>query len=431
VKAGSEFFIAFRFLLGRAKEGGRYLRGAAAGIALSLIPIMVTLIVADGMIRGITDRYLELGTGHLRIYNYPEGGEPGPGELALLPEIRGAWVERQGLGVVMGVPASGDAAGSRSGTAKAGATIRAVDPSFWTDSGSRRFLKVIAGTTELADYGEVLLGEELARTVGAEPGSTVYIMSIRVASGGRNVPRTMPFTVKGIVSSGYRELDALWCIMAYESGRRLLAPELSQTFTIVKVADPYGEIDEAAWLVNQALGLDYRVYTWKDLQRAQFSSYESTRQLLLFIMALIVIVAAVNVSSATSMLVIERQRDIAVLKAAGASPGSTSRVFLWSSLLTGLLGSLVGIALGLLIGRFINPIIHSIEKILSFFSGLFNAAPVRILDPGYYLEVIPIVIDWKAVFLIGVFTVLCSVLASWIPSRRAGKIRPIELLRRY
>jgi lipoprotein-releasing system permease protein len=411
-------------------EGGRYLRGAAAGIALSLIPIMVTLIVADGMIRGITDRYLELGTGHLRIYNYPEGGELDPGELAGLPEIRGVWAERQGLGVVMGVPASGNAAGGRSG-AKAGATIRAVDPSFWADEGSRRFINVIAGTTELADYGEVLLGEELARTVGAEPGSTVYIMSIRVASGGRNVPRTMPFTVKGIVSSGYRELDSLWCIMAYESGRRLLAPELSQTFTVVKITDPYRDIDEAAWLVNQALGPDYRVYTWKDLQRSQFSSYESTRQLLLFIMALIVIVAAVNVSSATSMLVIERQRDIAVLKAAGASPGGTSRIFLWSSFLTGLFGSLLGIALGLLIGRFINPIIHSIEKILSFFSGLFNAAPVRILDPGYYLEVIPIVIDWKAVALIGVFTVLCSILASWIPSRRAGKIRPIELLRRY
>ena len=55
---GSGFFIALRYLLGRAKEGGRYLRGAAAGIALSLIPVIVTLIVADGMIRGITDRYL-------------------------------------------------------------------------------------------------------------------------------------------------------------------------------------------------------------------------------------------------------------------------------------------------------------------------------------------------------------------------------------
>jgi lipoprotein-releasing system permease protein len=426
VKAGSEFFIALRYLLGRAKEGGRYLRGAAAGIALSLIPIIVTLIVADGMIQGITDRYLELGTGHLRIYKYQEDKALDPAEIALLPEIRGVWTERQGLGVVMGVPAAG---GQRA--AKAGATIRAIAPSFWTDEGSSRFLKTVAGSVELADSGEVLLGEELARTVGAEVGSMVYIMSIRVAAGGRNIPRTIPFTVRGIVSSGYRELDSLWCIMGYESGQRLLAPELSQTFMVAKIANPYHDADEAAWLVNRTLGPEYRVYTWKDLQRAQYSSYESTRQLLLFIMALIVVVAAVNVSSATSMLVIERQRDIAVLKTAGASPAGTTRVFLCASFLTGLLGAALGITLGLIIGCFINPIIHGLEKIFSFFSGFFHAGPVRILDPGYYLEVIPISIDWKTVFLIGFFTVLCSILASWLPSRRAGKIRPIELLRRF
>ena len=83
MKISPEFFIAVRYLLGRAREGGRYLRGAAAGIALSLIPIMVTLIVADGMIRGITDRYLELGTGHIQVYDYLD---PGGEEFPALPE---------------------------------------------------------------------------------------------------------------------------------------------------------------------------------------------------------------------------------------------------------------------------------------------------------------------------------------------------------
>ena len=96
MKTRAAFFIAFRYLLGRAREGGRYLRGAAAGIALSLIPIVVTLIVADGMIRGITDRFLELGTGHIQIFNFQGSREP---ESALpyiegLPGIRGIWSER-------------------------------------------------------------------------------------------------------------------------------------------------------------------------------------------------------------------------------------------------------------------------------------------------------------------------------------------------
>jgi lipoprotein-releasing system permease protein len=421
VSAGAHFFIALRYLLGRAREGGRYLRGAAAGIALSLIPIMVTLIVADGMIQGITDRYLELGTGHLQVYGYQ--GFPEVEETAALlrgiPGVRGVWAERQGLGLIMG------------GAGKAGAAIRATDPSFWEDPGSLRFLEILDGEGTLRSGREVLLGEELARTVGAELGKPVFIMTLGITAEGRSIPRTLPFTVRGIVSSGYRELDALWCLMSFEGGESLLPPQLFPPCLILKMEDPYQNADAMARRLYQALGPGYGVYTWKTLQRSQYSSYESTRQLLLFIMALIVMVAAVNVSSATSMLAVERQRDIAVLKAAGASPSDTTRIFLWGSLLTGLTGGTIGIALGLGIGCNINPLIRGLESILGFFSRIFRGGEVKILDPGYYLETIPIIIDWKTVFLIGLFTVLCSVAASYFPARRAGKTTPIGLLRKY
>jgi lipoprotein-releasing system permease protein len=131
------------------------------------------------------------------------------------------------------------------------------------------------------------------------------------------------------------------------------------------------------------------------------------------------------------MLVLERQRDIAVLKVTGANAGGVSGVFLWGSFLTGLCGAVIGIALGLFLGYFINPIIHSLEKCLSFFSGLGGGSEVKILDPGFYLETIPVIIDWFAVFLIGCFTILCSVAASWIPARRAGGLKPMDLLRKY
>jgi lipoprotein-releasing system permease protein len=147
-------------------------------------------------------------------------------------------------------------------------------------------------------------------------------------------------------------------------------------------------------------------------------------------MALIVIVAAVNVSSATSMLVIERQKDIAILKISGSSIKGATEIFLWGSLLTGLTGGFIGITLGLLIGSNINFLIRSLEKILSFISGIFNGEEVKILDPGFYLETIPIIIDWSAVTAIWFFAVFCSVFASWIPARRAGKLKPMELLRK-
>ncbi|MDR2178469.1 MAG: FtsX-like permease family protein [Treponema sp.] len=419
MKTGWAFFVAFRYLLGRAKEGGRYLRGAAAGIALSLVPIIVTLIVADGMIRGITDRFIELGTGHLQVYDYTGEGtlDTVVPVIAAAGGVRGVWHERRGLGVVAGK-------GGRQG-----ATIRSVDSSFWVEEGSAAYLTGVAGRSYPQTDRDVVLGQSLAEETGAAVGDTVRIMTVRNMEG-RSVPRITAFTVAGIVSSGYRELDALWCIMSRQGGDRIL-DETSRPGLIVKIDDPYGKAGITAAGLQRILGPHYTVYTWGDLHRAQYSSYESTRQLLLFIMALIVVVAAVNVSSATSMLVIERQRDIAVLKTAGASPRGIVGVFALASLLTGFCGAVLGIGAGLLLGININGLIHGLEGLLSFFSGLFRGGEVKILDPGYYLETIPVIVDWSAVFFIGLFTIICSVAASWIPSRRAGKLKPLELFRKY
>jgi lipoprotein-releasing system permease protein len=421
MKSRTCFFIAIRYLAGRAHEGGRYLRGAAAGIAVSLIPIIVTLIVADGMIRGIIDRYIELGTGHLQVFNFIDSSDIDvvANKVRETDGVREVWSEQRGMGVLV------------SGGKRAGVSIRAIEPSFWEDEGSAAYLEVAAGTARMQTDRDMLLGESLAASIGAKVGDTVRLMTIRAAPDGRSIPRVTAFVVSGIVSSGYHELDALWCIITHEGGRRVFSTESISVSLIVKIDDPYTKADVTAWSLYSSLGAGYSVYTWKDLMRSQYSSYESTRQMLLLIMALIVIVAAVNVSSATSMLVIERQRDIAVLKVTGASVKGVTRVFFWFCFLTGLCGAIIGISAGLLLGNFINPLIRSLEKLLSFFTGLFNGSEVKILDPGFYLETIPITIDWLAVFVIGCFTILCSVAASWIPARRAGKLKPMELLRKY
>lgn len=414
------FFIAFRYLLGRAKEGGRYLRGAVAGIALSLIPIVVTLIVADGMIRGITDRYIELGTGHLQAYNFgdSENLDSIIDELEHVDGIMGHWKERQSLGILVGPKG------------KSGVSIRAVEPEFWEDEGSKKYLEVIEGSAVLESDREILLGTALAEELGIEINKDVRLMTARVTANGSTIPRITPLTVKGIVSSGYRELDSTWCIMTYSMGNQILLSTMSNNHLIIKIDQPYEDAETISGRLLSTLGPRHWVYTWKELQRSQYSSYESTRQILIFIMALIVMVAAVNVSSATSMLALERQRDIAVLKAFGTSPRSISGIFLSASFLTGVFGSIFGISLGLIIGRFINEIIRGLEWFLGRISSLFGGGEVAILDPGYYLEAIPVIIDWKAVAAIGFFTILCSVIASWIPSRKAGKTSPIELLRK-
>ena len=418
--ASASLFVALRFLLGRGREGGRYLRGAAFGIAVSLVPIVVTLVVADGMIRGITERYLELGTGHLEVYGRSSHGEIATQAAAVSSVIgvRGAWPERQGLGIIVGK------------TGKSGATVRALAPGFLADEGTRRYLKTIEGVAVLEAPNDALLGEELARKIGAKAGDTVRLMTARTTSDGRTVPRVAPFVVRGIVSSGYRELDALWFLVRYDTGLRVLASEASRTFLAVKIDDPYGGSDEKAAAVASALGPDYSVYTWSELQRSQYRSFESTRQLLLFIMALVVLVAAVNVASATSMLVVERRRDIAVLKSFGADRRGTTRIFVLGALLAGAMGSVFGISAGLLIANNINGIIHGVDAALAFFARGQGTAP-KLLDPAYYLESIPVVIDWSAIGAIGLFTIGLSALAAWVPARRAGKLVPHVILRKY
>ena len=420
MKIGASFFIAIRYLLGRAKEGGRYLRGAATGIAVSLIPIIVTLIVADGMIRGIIDRFLELGTGHLQVFSFSgsEDLDAAADRIRDIDGVRGVWPETRGTGILVG-------SGGRTG-----ASIRAVDPSFWEDAGSLQYLEIIEGSVTLVTDRDMLLGENLAASIGVRTGDIVRLMTVRTTPDGRNVPRMAAFTVSGIVSSGYHELDALWSIITREGGQRILSPEMSSSSLLVKIDNPYTEVDNMVWHLYSSLGPGFGVFTWKEILSSQYNSYRTTRQLLLFIMAIIVIVAAVNVSSATSMLVIERQRDIAVLKVTGTNERGIARIFLWGSFLTGICGAVIGIAAGLLLGVNINIIIRSLERFLSFFSVRFTGAEVSILDPDFYLETIPIIIDWNVVFMIFLFTIFCSVVASMIPARRAGKLKPMDLLRK-
>jgi len=418
LKNRAAFFIALRYLWARAHEGGRYLRGAAAGIAVSLVPIIVTLIVADGMIRGITERYIEVGTGHAQVFDTMSNGyENAIYKINEMESVRGTWLEKRGMGVLAG----------RGG--RTGVTVRSIESSFWDDEGSLSFLKIIEGAHKPETERDMIIGVTLAEKIGAKTGDTVRLMTVMPGGEESFSPRMTSFTVRGITSCGYNELDALWCIIGYDTGRVFSSEQVS-TSLIVKIDDPFKKADNFIYNLYDNLESGFSFFTWKDLLRSQYSAYETSRQLLLFIMALIVIVAAVNVSSATSMLVLERQRDIAVLKVTGGSVRGVTRIFLWGSFLTGLIGSIIGITLGLLIGSNINILIRSLEKFLSFFSGLFNGEEIKILDPGFYLETIPIIIDWKMVMLIGFFAILCSVLASWLPARRAGKLKPMELIRK-
>jgi lipoprotein-releasing system permease protein len=448
VSLGPALFFARRILgLGmRRPEGGRpaksrgsrYLRGAVIGVALSIVPLVVVLVVSDGMIQGITARYIEVGTYHLQAQ--PLGvadSREMESMAALLRESPGdlrAFPEYQGYGVAI--------AGART----AGVALRAVDLSFLADAGTAKYLQVVSGEAKLESTNQILLGEALARNLGVKVGDTVGVVTSKpVAFGGAGgggsasfSPKVSVFKVRGIVSAGYRELDALWAFVSFRAGSRIFSAGSARAILGIKVERPYGDLEEAREAASSALGADWSVVTWPEAERNVYKSFATTKALLLLVMALAVAVAAINVSSALVMLVLERRRDIAILKSSGASPGFISRVFLLAGLGVGAFGTLIGIGAGSLIAWRINDLIAFAEGIVNASSRAWaslsgTAAPraaIRILDPAYYLERIPVGISLGELAYVASASLVLCFFASLVPARRASRLPPLEIFRK-
>ena len=156
-------------------------------------------------------------------------------------------------------------------------------------------------------------------------------------------------------------------------------------------------------------------------------------------MMLIVLVASINISSAIIMLVIERQKEIAILKSLGASPWGITLSFLITAVTCSIGGLLIGMPVGLILSMNANAILSFIEKIVNGFAKIgfmINGIPVeqvtqiKLMDPAYYLQNIPVIIPWGQIIMIGLSTLLLSIIVSLIPSIKAGKEKPLDILRK-
>ncbi len=457
-------FVAARILLGRGEgegkkgRGGRnYLRGAVIGVALAIVPLVVVLVVADGMIEGITARYMETATYHLQAAPYfrrsPAELDAAAAAIGAAPGVRAAYAEIQGPAVILATPdpepageAKAERAPRRAGKTS-GALIRAVDPRFLADPGAVAYLETVSGELSLERSNEILLGEALAKSLGAKPGDLVSVVTARSSASGEGgqglAPKVTPFRVRGVLSSGYRELDALWALVSLKAGAKILSPETARPFVGVKTLAPFGSQEAERKAVRSALaglaagGEDWSVSTWGEVERNLFKSFATTRALLLLVMALAVAVAAVNVGSALVMLVLERRRDLAILKSAGASPGQLGLVFLLAGLATGGLGSLIGIGVGAILAWRINDLIAAMEAVgtlaaraAALLAGRPLPEAVRLLDPAYYLERIPVrIAPGDLAMVLGASLLLCF-LASVLPARRASRLPPLEIFRK-
>lgn len=427
-------FIGLRFVLGKRSKSvphdlaRKAVRGAILSVAISLVPLIIVMQVSGGMIQGITARYIELGTYHLqaRGFGVPENLSKVRDLIRENAEVTGAWLEARSAGVVF-------VAGRQEGVA-----IRAVENDFLDFPSTNQYLEVLAGEAQLTRPVDALIGSALAEKLAISEGSAINLITLRTLPDGRTLPRISIFIIRGIVSAGYRELDAHWLFIPYDAAERIMEAASSERFVGIKVADPYQDTGRVQFALARQLPPAYRLHSWQQLERNLFASLANTQTILLLIMAITVVVAAVNITSALSTLAMERASEIAILKCMGAGHGDIALIFSVTGAFLGAFGSLLGSAGGMLLSMHVNQLIHAIERILNTVRLLLAGQGrksaevlIRLLEPSYYLEKIPIDINYQSIAVIILTTIIVSFFAALFPARRGARLVPLDIFRKH
>lgn len=429
--------LAFRFLGGGMRRAGRgrsRFITAIIAIALSVVPLVVVQHVADGMIAGIVGRFMETGSYHIQAIARETPQESPASAISSIPGVVSARRERQGFGLLY----------SESG--RSGVTIRAVTNDYWArDDQVRDYLEVASGEFDLTGENSIVIGTHIADQLHIAPGDEIRLLTVRPLGEGRMLPRVSRFTVTGIVTSGYRDLDRLWVFIPLDRGLRVIPDEGARDIIGIKVADPRslpnplfrrgvaGVLDRSERAggtgilrqISRVVGEGWFVLDWYTLEEGRYISFLTSRNLLSLVMAMIVIVAAVNVSSALVLLVIEKEQEIAILRATGISASGVRRAFVLAGLIVGVAGAGAGTAVGLLMARHINGILRFLEIVAS----VLSRRNVDLFNSDFYLEQIPVTISYLPVVGAVLFTLIVSLVAGIMPARKASDVRPDQVLR--
>ncbi|MBA4416726.1 MAG: lipoprotein-releasing system transmembrane subunit LolC [Syntrophus sp. (in: bacteria)] len=258
--------------------------------------------------------------------------------------------------------------------------------------------------------GNILMGKELAKHMGLNYGDAFNLM---VPFGGVSpmgaVPETLKMRVGGIFETGMYEIDNTLIIMSIDDVESMIG--VGVTGIEVKLADVYkaGEVQKN---LGKRLGPGYLARTWIEMNKNLFSALKLEKIAMFIILALIILVASFNIVSSLIMTVMEKQKDIAILKAIGAKKRSIMQIFMVEGITIGIVGALIGSLGGYLICQ-----IQQTYKIITL--------PKDI----YYISALPMKISLFDVFLLALVTTCICILSTLYPSYRAAKIDPVETLR--
>lgn len=266
----------------------------------------------------------------------------------------------------------------------------------------------------------IILGVELARSLGAYTGDVLAMMSpsVRMTPLGI-IPKIKMVEVVGIFESKMYEYDSNLAFISLLSAQSLFGMKGRVSGIEIKV-DDIEAAGHIAAAIQEKLGAPYLARGWMQMNKNLFSALKLEKITMFIILILIILVAAFNIISTLFMVVMDKAKDIAILKSMGATRASIMKIFSLQGLIIGVFGTALGCIAGFSIVPNLNVIVGFIEQLFDI-----EAFPSDV----YYLDELPSQIQYFDSFLIIVFSILICFLASLYPAWRASRLDPVEGLR--
>lgn len=298
--------------------------------------------------------------------------------------------------------------------------MRGVDP------GAERRVSLIPANIRSGAFsleeGEAVLGGELADRLGARVGSKLLVYSPQGFLSGDELMLPEELTVSGIFQMGMWEYDLGFILVSMETAADLFKVDRGAMAVRVMSENPL-RANETAGRISELLALDaadYTVRTWMEQNVQLFDALKVEKNLMFFILIFIVLVASFGITNSLIITVVQKTREIGLLKALGFSSASVMGVFLWQGWVLGTAGTGLGIGFGLLVLRFRNEIMQWMARVLNM-----DILPASL----YHISELPARTSPGDILVIACLSILMCTLSGLLPAYRAARLNPSLALR--
>jgi len=402
-----ELFVALRYLLARRKQAFISLISliSTLGVAVGVMALIIALALMTGLQGELRDRILG-STAH--IYVWKTGGiQDYRAEVARLQQVEG---------VVGAGPAIMGRALISTDLADAFISLKGVDPALEGNVTDIRRAMQSGSIAALAPASEdelpgILIGRNLAEQLGLTVGETATLLTPQgTLSPMGMIPRTRRVRVVGIYALGLYEFDAAYGFVSLDFAERLVGKTMPDLIEL-RVGDIAAAPQIAERVVDE-LGGDYVSQDWSELNQTLFSALWLEKMAISIAIGLIVMVAALQIVASLILLVMEKSRDIAILKTMGTSSRRVMTIFMLQGLIIGVIGTAVGAVCGLALCWVFD-----------------RYRLIQIPMDVYQVAYVPFVVQPLDIAVVIVSAVVICFLATIYPSRQASRLDPVQALR--